>query len=62
MTGLDNHRIVVYGAGEAGRHAIDYLLVSGFEVPLCLDRQKAGQSYRGIPILPRAPQFITLKG
>lgn len=43
--------LVVYGLGSTGQVIVDELLDSGVAIDLILDRGKAGQDYRGIPIL-----------
>lgn len=43
--------LVVYGLGAVGRRIVDELLDEGHEIELILDRGKAGEEYRGIPII-----------
>lgn len=46
----DPDPLVVYGLGTTGRQIVDELLNEGIAIDLILDRGKAGQEYRGIPI------------
>ena len=43
--------LVVYGLGSTGRIIVDELLDAGVGIDLILDRGKAGQAYRNIPVL-----------
>lgn len=43
--------LIVYGLGSTGRTIVDELLDSNVAIDLILDRGKAGQCYRDIPIL-----------
>ncbi len=42
--------LIVYGLGSTGQSIVDELLDRGVAIDLILDRGKAGQSYRNIPI------------
>jgi FkbM family methyltransferase len=50
MQNANEKDLVVYGFGAVGRYAVDALLQAGFTVPLILDKKKAGETYRGIPV------------
>jgi FkbM family methyltransferase len=50
MLNIKSPSLVVYGFGAVGKHVVDALLESGVSVPLILDKNKAGEVYRGIPI------------
>lgn len=43
--------LLFYGLGAVGAQIVDDLVDEGLEIELILDRGKAGQEYRGIPIL-----------
>jgi FkbM family methyltransferase len=42
--------LVIYGLGSTGQRIVDELLHGGVAIDLILDRGKAGQSYRDIPV------------
>ncbi len=42
--------LIIYGLGSTGQRIVDELLDAGVAIDLILDRGKAGQAYRGIPI------------
>ena len=42
--------LVIYGLGATGQRIVDELLDAGIAIDLILDRGKAGQTYRGMPI------------
>ncbi len=42
--------LIVYGLGSTGQKIVDELLDKGVAIDLILDRGKAGQSYRDIPV------------
>ena len=42
--------LVIYGLGATGQHIVDELLDNGVAIDLILDRGKAGQTYRDLPI------------
>lgn len=54
--------LVVYGLGATGRQIVDELLDRGVGIDLILDRGKAGQDYRGIPIAALDPTEASLAG
>ena len=43
--------LIVYGLGATGQKVVDHLLARGSPVVAIADANKAGQSYRGLPIL-----------
>lgn len=46
----ETQSLIVYGFGAVGQQIVEELVASGVDVDLILDRGKAGQEYRGIPI------------
>jgi FkbM family methyltransferase len=50
MQHVNDRKLVIYGFGAVGRHVVDALLEAGFSVTLILDKKRAGESYRGIPV------------
>ena len=54
----DKRKVVVFGAGNAGRYLCDELLQNGYEIVALIDNFQAGD-YRGIKIY-RPQQFFTL--
>lgn len=51
VAGSGSHALIVYGLGAVGRQIVDELLGEGRRIELIVDRGKAGEAYRDIPVI-----------